>query len=514
MKKLLLLICILQGINTYAQDTLFSKVYYQDGIDNSVQSVTNGFDNDIYIAGKREWNKGFVTRLDSLGNVIWNKSITASQVNFNHVAKTADSNIVAVGDVADPSTSSQNAYLIKINQQGDTLWSRSFKFGTMTYCTASRVLANPDSSLVITGKIGNNGKLIIAKLSHDGTLIWSYVYDEVSIQNVTGLDRFPDGSYLVGGYAIQGGSYNGFLQQFTSNGQLGWSKLMQNIAIQNSKITSGGIVSLFYDFQTNMEGLFKTDFGGDLLWEKNYSGMQTYTNSLDMQNLTLLSDSCIAVAIGDQMSGTNVVKFDSNGVALHDRGLNFSSSNVVEAQNKGLFVIGTGPMIGLKSTLTQEHIGLIKTDSLLNHNLSQSGSCDFGGGTNLQTFPTTITTSTLTLQANGSMSQISPVVFVNPFTFLSYIGCVDYLDGIDENSFADELRVYPNASTGIFNFVQEEVSALKIIIYNSNGQELYYTETTTLSTQIDLGSFSQGIYFYSVQRSDLKQAKGKLIMMH
>lgn len=513
MKKLLLLICIFQGITAFGQDTLFSKVYYEDGIENSVKTVVNGFDNDIYIAGQRSWGEGFVMRLDSLGNFLWSKNITVTQqVKINHIAKTADSNIVVVGDIM--VASENKAYCVKMNQQGDTLWSRSFAFGAVNYCTVSRVLANPDSTIVLTGKIDTDGTLFIAKLSVDGDLIWSNVFSEGTLQNVTALDRFADGSYLIGGYTNQGAIYTGFFQHLTSNGQLDWSQQLQNTVIQDIKITSGGIVSLYYDFQTYMTGLLKMNLGGTPIWQKNYSEISSNTLVLDDQHLTLLSDTCIAIAIGDQMSGTAVVKFDSNGVLLHHRKLMLGSNNVLEAQNKGLFVIGIGPMYGVKSILNYTHIGLIKTDSLLNIYTSvQNGSCDYGS-INPQTYTASVTTAPINLVSNGTLGELTPLTVVNPQTLISYVGCVDFLGGIDENAFAQELRVFPNSSSGIFNFVQEDVRALDIRIYNSNGQQLLSTSTKTLSTQIDLSGFSEGIYFYTVERSDHQQANGKILLMH
>lgn len=482
-----------------------------------MKSVTKGFDGDIFIAGQRNWGEGTITRLDSLGNLIWSKNFTVmQQINFNHVVTSADSNLVAVGKVYEPSSGEIHGYCVKINQQGDTLWSRSFSFVATNSCSVSRVLSNPDSSIVISGKIGSDGSLFAAKISHDGTMLWSNVYTMpiVPVQNITSLQRFDDGTYLIGGYTNDGGSNFGFLQHISQSGQLDWSKQFNDIHLQDVIVTSSGIVGLYYDYQSYMAGLFKLDLAGNLVWAKNYSEMNAMILEADTQHLTYLSDSCFALAIGDQMSGTAVVKFDSNGVILHHRKLMLGSTNILEAQNKGLFVIGIGPMWGLKSTLTSEHFGLIKTDSLLNiYTSTIDGSCDYGS-INPQVFASTLTTSPINLTSIGTLTERTQSVSVNFYTFQSYIGCVDFLGGLDEQAFANELNVYPNASSGIFHFEQESAQKIQITLYSPSGQAIQTVTSTSLSTEIDLSGVSQGIYFYRVVREDHQKAEGKLVVLN
>jgi hypothetical protein len=84
--------------------------------------------------------------------------------------------------------------------------------------------------------------------------------------------------------------------------------------------------------------------------------------------------------------------------------------------------------------------------------------------------------------------------------------------GIIENTFSNELQIYPNPTTGLINLsLQRSYRNATIEISNTNGQTVYnqnYNELKDLN--LDLSHLDTGVYIVKVHVKD-KSATIKLI---
>ena len=73
--------------------------------------------------------------------------------------------------------------------------------------------------------------------------------------------------------------------------------------------------------------------------------------------------------------------------------------------------------------------------------------------------------------------------------------------GIEENSFEDQISIYPNPANNHINITKEnDVDDLSISIYNTIGQILYSEEkVNTNSTHIDISNISNGLLFIKIE---------------
>ena len=73
--------------------------------------------------------------------------------------------------------------------------------------------------------------------------------------------------------------------------------------------------------------------------------------------------------------------------------------------------------------------------------------------------------------------------------------------GID-NSFADQIRLYPNPTINLLIIETNKVGQYTIELNSINGQLIYSDKIDGPTHQIDLSSFEKGLYFITIRSKD------------
>ncbi len=68
----------------------------------------------------------FVLKLDSAGDYQWEKYFENNQTNFYHIENTDDEGYLITGSVNYPDSMAENVLIVKLNNVGDTIWSRIY----------------------------------------------------------------------------------------------------------------------------------------------------------------------------------------------------------------------------------------------------------------------------------------------------------------------------------------------------------------------------------------------------
>lgn len=139
---------------------LWSKTYgsmtYEDA--SSIVSLKNG---GFVFCGK-DTSDIILIRTDINGNVIWNKKYGGNnEDDALSLIQTKDGNIVFAGNSA-TNNSNIDAYAVKINLEGNTLWTRRVG-SSQRYEAFNHVIESKDGSLFFTGVWGSSVFLITSK---------------------------------------------------------------------------------------------------------------------------------------------------------------------------------------------------------------------------------------------------------------------------------------------------------------------------------------------------------------
>ena len=119
--------------------------------------------------------------------------------------------------------------------------------------------------------------------------------------------------------------------------------------------------------------------------------------------------------------------------------------------------------------MTNYHIGVSRADSSLNFFNGGFYSCGWGTQP-LTSSDLQLTPIPFSLTQSGSVQVVANAFQYSDLIPDSYIGCVDFLGGLDENSIEKELAVFPNPSNGVFQVEQVSQHTLELTITDVNGR--------------------------------------------
>ena len=449
MRTILLLIFLCFNITARAQNT-FEKVIDTLGcvVANCIQET---FDGGYVFCGMSSYNgnDAVVVKLDSIGTIEWAKTYFAAGTEAAmYLEQTPDSGyIVNVSDFSNAKTC-----LYRLNNLGDTLWTKSFSAGVGS---TSAVLPNSMASVYnstvygLTGYYSNGGwpsTFFIACLN-SGFLLTSKVYNTAVFGNDSrAINNTLDGGFIMtGGISITSSSSDIYLIRTNTYGDTLWTRHYDKsqadageTVIQTSD-SGFAIAAYVFNGQYSDIYLIKTDSIGDTLWTKNYNFYSDQgPNSIQQTNEGgyIITGSAFDSNVG---RGLYVIKTDAGGDTLWTRIFNAGVSNnctgyyVRQTKDGGFIISGIAQMV-------QGGTYIIKTDSL---------------------------------------------------------GLVNSITGLAEINNALQFDLFPNPSSGIFTVKVKGLpkSDSFLQVYNITSQLIYSCPLNNGVAQlIDLSSYPSGIY--------------------
>lgn len=318
---------ILLNASLFAQapDTLWTKTYGGSGSDYgfSVQQTLDGGYiivgwTDSYGAGEIDiW----LIKTHSNGDTLWTKTFGGSDYDYGYsVQQTVDGGYIIVGSTKSFGAGARDVWLIKTDDKGDTLWTKTF--GGNDYDDGYSVQQTTDGGYIITGGtdsfgIDHRSDVWLIKTNANGDSIWSKTFGGISSDHGYSIQQTTDHGYIItGSTGIPcGNSYKGgaFLIKTNITGDTLWTKTwaynescasMQGNSVKQTN--DGGYIVTGYVQAPRLMMLLKTDANGDTLWTK------FLVDSLEGNSVQQTSDGGYIV-VGNKVS-THV----TSGVWYHD----------------------------------------------------------------------------------------------------------------------------------------------------------------------------------------------------
>jgi hypothetical protein len=256
------------------RNVLWSKTYGSNLIDDGA-SVYQTTDGGYVIVGTTQHDQQnsdvYLIKTDAGGDALWTRTIGGDRAEGgSSVLQTTDGGYVIAGWAYPSAASFVDAYLIRTNTNGDTLWTKTF--GGSGEDGGLDVHMTTDNGFVVSGytnSFGAGPRVYLIKVDSVGNTLWTRT-----------LGGTYDLGYSVrqtsdGGYVVAGSSY------------------------------VGSFTSAF---------LLKTDAGGNLVWRRTFGGRQ-YDYA---QSVLLAPDGGYVVtgygsSFGDGSNDAFVIKTDADG---------------------------------------------------------------------------------------------------------------------------------------------------------------------------------------------------------
>lgn len=274
---LLLLICIptiAQGI----PDTLWTKTYGGTGWDRGYsleQTLDGGY---VLLGYTTSFGAGgedvYLMKIDSNGDTLWTRTYGGANHDRGFVIRqTNDNGFVIVGMTYSFGSGQSDVYLIKTDSLGNQLWAQTYGGDSADHGTS--VQQTSDSGYVIVGKTRSFGAddldIYIIKTNSDGETLWAKTYGGIQIDHSRAIQQTADGGYIIGGSVES--QDNIFLLKTNAQGDSTWSRTYGPGECHDVQITSdnGYILAGYRYFPPSFNAQFfmiRTNSTGDTLWTR------------------------------------------------------------------------------------------------------------------------------------------------------------------------------------------------------------------------------------------------------
>lgn len=298
-----------------SSDLEFSSIQKTDDNNLIVTGVVNyGFSNSNYY-------DAFLAKFDTLGNLLWQRNYGGDYRQWTkQVKETNDNGFVFCGyNEYLGSASSISFYLVRTDDGGDTLWTRTYPNGYQQ--TAEAVEQTSDDGFVFVGHSNSHafsGVGFVIKTDSQGDTLWTKYLTELNDSYASDVTTATNGNIIVSGYSQLTGCTRPFLLELDLSGHLLWYKVYNEgpcgwgYSVTKTHDDGYAVFGMDSDSTGNDAYLLKTDNQGNLQWynsfdesevDYGYSLRQTADNGFIMTGIT---------GVGSQKS-VLLIKTDGNG---------------------------------------------------------------------------------------------------------------------------------------------------------------------------------------------------------
>lgn len=483
--------------------TEFSNVYYQEFQELQAGAVAATYDGGFVIAGERD-KQYFLLKIDEAGDTLWNKSILGEE-NFLYFLNVSlislqDSSLLFVASYLNPDSAYLDVLCMNFDVEGNVIWNKTYDFGKRA--TPSSVVQTFDGGFIITGR--SHAQILVLKLDNIGNVLWSKMLEGGDQSNYPhSIKQTIDTGYIISGNIVDEEPHfvSAFLMKLTQTGSVEWSKSFNSASNFNDGldvIEDNGFVLAMWTGDSTI--IVKTNQAGEVLWTKRYLPTVFNEPLYPFAKLQKTAEGqFIMLAPIIRYSGENNVfmELKESGEVVWARQIEMYAVAVTKTSGKGFLIVGNGPISMPKSERTFDaEIGVIKTDSLGNNNAD----CIYDITINAVIDTIISQAVSFTSETIDPASNQPIIQFVSePLTVRS--GCVAIPEAVNDNEFDNNIRVFPNPSTGIFTIQTtngEQLSSLEV--YNAFGELIYQTDGLERNEfSIDLSGNSSGIYFLKLR---------------
>lgn len=140
-------------------------------------------------------NDFLLIKVDGNGNEQWTRTWEGEKPSMAAMVKTADNNYLISGRIAPLSSNSLecNFYFLKVRPDGSEIWNR--QFGIINrFETAALLLETPGGDLV---GVGGSQDIIIIRLNSQGNELWTNTVSTGTHNTFSGIAQAEDGGFVI-----------------------------------------------------------------------------------------------------------------------------------------------------------------------------------------------------------------------------------------------------------------------------------------------------------------------------
>ncbi|MEL6282944.1 MAG: hypothetical protein AAFQ73_09365 [Pseudomonadota bacterium] len=227
----------------------------------------------------------WIVRLAPSGLVLWEKTFGGPENDrAKSVVRLADGGYAVAGFTASFGAGSRDMWLLRLDDAGAHLWSRTF--GGVGTDSAMSVAATADGGIALTGQIwaedAPRADLAVMRLNAEGDVLWRRTVDRSKIDIGTAVAPTADGGLMVLGssQAETGLTDDVLALRYDAAGDLVWEKRLgaekRDVPWSTTETANGDILiaAATWSFGAGSADawLLRLSASGDEVWRRTYGG--------------------------------------------------------------------------------------------------------------------------------------------------------------------------------------------------------------------------------------------------
>jgi hypothetical protein len=429
---------------------------------------------------------------DANGNVVWSYRFGDWYYFASNLVESPDSTYFCAF-----TEDKRNIHVLKFTQNGTLIYSKKYDLPISHLGTSNpRVLARNSGGYYLASTIADSvaavHRLHLMSLDANGNVLWSNFYDTSVSHIVYSVDTCANGDIILGNSAIipPGNNTSADVARISPNGNLLWYKhlISSTQFLQLRDVEPVGIDSFYIFGWTYIPFTTAREFqvmlingNGYVFWSQKYRYPNMVLTAMDAE--TDNNGNLVFIGYGEDSAvsmGSRIATVNKSGQLISTYSAEWYYFTSLDYRGNGLLstVGGSGtdwiyrnPLYILLDSANRScsdyPISLIAANHLLS----------ITNGSGMMSFPLTPSTDSL----------IHP-----PVTIFTSANCPTAV-GVEE---VKELsvRIYPVPSSNTITIESEFIPGT-IEIYDFVGKMVYYDQQCSLRTEIEVSTWSPGIYF-------------------
>jgi hypothetical protein len=228
----------------------------------------------------------YVMKTDSLGNMLWSASFGGTNQEYPYqMVESGDGNYLIVGYTSSYGAGKYDTWLLKMGPAGNIIWTKTY--GGADDDVGHSIIATTDGNFVIAGRSSSfhpaNSEAYLMKVDPLGNTLWTQYYGGPQYETAHSVQQCLDGGYIFCGqtYSYGQGAGDIYMVKTDSYGNAVWSQTFGGTGIDDGnwilQNTDGTYIICAETSSTGQQKdydvqVIKTDAGGNSIWSKLYGG--------------------------------------------------------------------------------------------------------------------------------------------------------------------------------------------------------------------------------------------------